>query len=232
MIVISVLSSLELKLECPFCAIKNAFKLLDLKARKAYDLDDSNLKNDNLTTMQIRSSEVLTLVMRCATCGEHVYVFPSFIIQGTTVTLRAILFVTMLYESSLHFKEKCTWRHLTDTIRGNTNIPHSVLYKAVHALGQTIESDQEMQRLMLLYPEIFPQTEEVKEAWPPEKSIKKNTKKRELGARRILTDVYQTYCKDNSLFGSLLGNLQEKIAGIFTNFGIVLATLYPLAQNA
>ncbi len=232
MIVISVLSDGKLKLTCLLCSTTKAFELLDVKIRKMYDLDDFQFDYTNLTTMRIKASEIAILVMKCPKCGQHFYVIPSFIVKGTTLTLRTILFVILLYESGLHFKEKCTWRLLADTLRGGTKIVHSVLYKAVHALGLTIESDQEIQRLMLLYPEIFPQTEEVKEAWPPEKSIKKSTKKRELGARRILTEVYLAYCKKSSLFGSLLAKLQEKIAGIFTDFGIVLATLYPLAQNA
>ncbi len=226
-IVISVLSGLKLILECPFCAIKEAFEFLDVKTRKTYDLNDSKFENDDLKTMRIKSSEVLILVMRCPKCGYHVYVFPSFIIKGTTLTLRTILYIAMVYEST-----DITWRDLAKILGGDVAIAHSVLYIAVHALGKTVENDQEMQRLMSLYPEIFPQKEEVEEVWPPEKSVKENTKKRELGVRRVLTGLIRGFRREKSFFDTLFNKLQEKLAGIFTDFGITLATLYPLAQNA
>ncbi len=226
-IVITVLIRLELLLTCPLCSVSKAFKLLKVKSRKIYDLDDSTYDSRKLMKMRIKSDVIDILVMECPECRNHFYVFPDFIKKGTTLTLRTILYVAMVYESM-----ETTWRDLANSLGGNVAIAHSVLYIAVHALGQTVENDQEMQRLMSLYPEIFPQTEEVEEAWPPEKSVKENTKKRELGVRRVLTGLYRGFCKDKSFSDDLFKELQGKLAGIFTNFGITLATLYPLAQNA
>lgn len=225
-ILITVQNLLELILSCSLCAFSGAFEFLAVKRRQIYDLDDSAYDSSNVLTMSIKSDTIDILVMRCPICGNHFYVFPSFITKGTTLTLRAILFIAMVYESG-----QITWRGLAGTLGANESIAHSVLYMGVHALGKTIEDSQEMQRLMCLYPEIFPQTEEVEEIWPPKKSIKENTKKRELGVRRVLTGLYQTFCKTNTLFKTYFDKLQEKVAGIFTDFGITLATLYPLAPS-
>ncbi len=215
------------ELNCGLCSFRGEFEFLCKKVRKIYDLDVSIFNSENLSTMSIKSDVIPILVMRCPVCGNHFYVLPSFIIKGTTLTLRTILYVAMMYESM-----KYSWRDLANILGGDVAIAHSVLYIAVHALGKTVENDQEMQHLMSLYPEIFPQTEEVEEVWPPEKSVKENTKKRELGVRRVLTGLYRGFCRDKSFFDTLFNKLQEKVAGIFTNFGITLATLYPLAQNA
>ncbi|MHB8127048.1 MAG: hypothetical protein ACYDEJ_15695, partial [Desulfitobacteriaceae bacterium] len=117
-------------------------------------------------------------------------VIPSFIQQGTTLTLPALIFVAFAYEFS-----DLAWRDLPRKFCDEDNqIAHSTLYKAIHGLGKLIYSDSEFRQLCLKHrPTINIVPNWPIPNWPPPKSIYIHTVIREKGVRFLICSLFPYY---------------------------------------
>jgi hypothetical protein len=133
--------------------------------------------------------QVDILILKCDSCGEVYRVYPSFVIEGTTLTLPALIFVAFAYEYSY-----LTWRDLPEKFCEEHNrIAHSTLYKAVHGLGKSIaDSDNGIKdAIKQLADKYIPVAKEPAQVsvWPAEKSLHEHTLKREAAVRALLVPL-------------------------------------------
>ena len=170
-------------------------------------------------SVQLFPVQVNQPVLRCSQCGEHIKVIPSFIQQGTTLTLPALIFVSFAYEFS-----DLTWRDLPEKFCDEDNrIAHSTLYKAVHGLGRLINSDAEFRQLCEQH---LPSVKTVPNwsipNWPPPKSIYTHTVMREKGVRFLIRFLwpYQRYLSE--VFPRFVIALEH----VFVNSGKEIPPLY------
>ncbi len=91
--------------------------------------------------IELRPIEVPIIILKCNTCNELYRVYPSFVVKGTTLTLKALAFIAFVYEFS-----ELTWRDIPDKFCDNNDkIAHSTLYKAVYGLGKGMLDDKAVQ---------------------------------------------------------------------------------------
>ncbi len=209
-------------LVCPSCNAEEDFKIIDELERTVVDLyfpaswDPFNLNGVVLCFVQI-----IILVVQCPCCGGKFRLVPSFMVEGTILTLKAIMLVAYFYESLQY-----TWRSLTSEIAKKTNLAHSTLYRAVHALGYSIEMHEALEHLKILHEEYFPADKEVEDSWPPAKSLFKHTRRRELNVRRVLTNYLLKIAQRIKDTHELLIDLAESLVTIFKNNGVQMRQLY------
>ncbi|WP_240984903.1 hypothetical protein [Acididesulfobacillus acetoxydans] len=159
-------------------------------------------------------------VLRCCQCGTLIKVIPSFLVQGTKLTLSALIFVALAYEAS-----ELTWRELPQKFCDPVNrMAHSTLYKAVQALGRFIHSDAEFRKLC---EEHLPAVKTIPgwpiPHWPPPKSIYTHTVIREKGVRLLLRFLwpYQPHIPE------ILGYFLSALERLFVNSKKQIPMLYP-----
>lgn len=81
---------------------------------------------------------VRVFIVKCTTCGKIYSVYPSFVLEGTTLTLPALLFISFAYETS-----DLTWREIPEKFCTPTDkIAHSTPYKAVHGIGKSVQVNE------------------------------------------------------------------------------------------
>ena len=79
-------------------------------------------------------AQVHTYRMTCNSCGTASRAYPSFLMEGSTLTLQALIFIAYVYATST-----LTWRDMPEKFCPATDhIAHSTLYKAVHGLGKSL----------------------------------------------------------------------------------------------
>lgn len=136
--------------------------------------------------VRLYSTPVDILVVKCETCGEIFRVYPSFIINGTTLTLTALIFIAFTYEYS-----NLTWRDLPIKFCDKYDkIAHSTLFKAVQGIGKSIIDNEnkikkgiaELAEKFLLSTKDEPETRLIH----PLKSRYEHTILREKGLRKLL----------------------------------------------
>lgn len=178
--------------ECPYCSAIRSLNYESMAPVWCWDLElPAGWLFPQWESVRLFPIQVNQPVLRCNQCGEHIKVIPSFIQQGTTLTLSALIFVAFAYEFS-----DLTWRDLPEKFCTEDNrIAHSTLYKAVHGLGRLIQTDSEFRQLCL---QNLPTLKSVPSwpipHWPPPKSIYIHTVSREKGVRlliRALRSFYQ-----------------------------------------
>lgn len=79
-------------------------------------------------------------ILKCSCCGEKTKVVPSFITEGTTLTLVAQAMVVIMY----HQSDKQGWRILQDILCPNNGISHTTLYRAYNNFGNLLKDSPEL----------------------------------------------------------------------------------------
>jgi len=134
-------------------------------------------------------------ILKCMACGVKIKIKPSFLIDGTVLTLPALQFVAFAYEYSI-----TSWRKLTKALCiKDAHIAHSTLYKAVHGLGMTLELKDEAENLARVYCPHLLEPEGQLDQWPPEKSVRDHTVSRERQVRNLLTSMLKLV-KESQVF--------------------------------
>ena len=78
--------------------------------------------------------QVHTYQMKCDSCGAVSRAYPSFVMEGSTLTLQALIFIAYVYATST-----LTWRDMPEKFCAEMDrIAHSTLYTAVHGLGKSL----------------------------------------------------------------------------------------------
>lgn len=93
--------------------------------------------------------QVHTYHMKCGSCGAVSRAYPSFVMEGSTLTLQALVFIAYVYSTGT-----LTWRDMPEKFCPETDrIAHSTLYKAVHGLGKSllIQADKVQEGLRKLH---------------------------------------------------------------------------------
>lgn len=130
-------------------------------------------------------------VLRCLVCKELIKVIPSFLLQGTTLTLPALAFVIFAYETSY-----LAWRDLPEKFYdGKNKIAHSTLYVAAHSMGNLLKDDQILEGLRRRYLPSYKLRKNNSatiiegNGWTLLKSLFPHTQTREKGTRRLIAEL-------------------------------------------
>ena len=206
--------------ECPYCSAIHSLNYKSMAPVWCWDLE---LPVDWLfpqwELVQLLPIQVNQPVLRCNQCGELIKIIPSFIQQGTTLTLPALIFVAFAYEFS-----DLTWRDLPQTFCTEVNrIAHSTLYKAVHDLGRLIQTNSEFRQLCL---QNLPTLKSIPSwpipPWPPPKSIYIHTVLREKGVRLLIRALRSFYQHLSEVFDRFVIALER----VFVNSNQQVPVLY------
>lgn len=152
--------------------------------------------------------------LRCKTCHQLIKILPSFIVQGTTLTLPALIFISFVYEFS-----ELVWRELPEKFCSpNDQIAHSTLYKSVHKLGHLCAINKEVEKLRQKYLAVC-EDEKEKPLWPLPKSFFDHTLCREKGLRNILARLLVEHARQldfGKIFYSFINSLNRLVSKLKT----------------
>jgi len=172
----------------------------------------------NWSQVNLYLEQVHLPVLRCSVCKELIKVSPSFLLQGTTLTLPALAFIIFAYETS-----DLTWRDLPEKFDdGKEKIAHSTLYIAAHRMGKLLENDSFMEDLRRRYLPSYKSRRKTSvtliegKEWALPKSLFTHTQAREKGARRLVADLLPGKTKNlkfQHFFFHHLNNLNHTFAG-------------------
>lgn len=206
--------------ECPYCSAIHSLKCESTAPVWCWDLElPAGWLFPQWESVRLFPIQVNQPVLRCNQCGEHIKIIPSFLQQGTTLTLPALIFVAFAYEFS-----DLTWRDLPEKFCAEDNrIAHSTLYKAVHGLGRLIQTDSEFRQLCL---QNLPTLKSVPSwpipNWPPPKSIYIHTVSREKGVRLLIRALRSFYQHISEVFDRFVIALER----VFVNSNKQVPVLY------
>jgi hypothetical protein len=206
--------------ECPYCSAIRSLTYESMAPVWCWDLElPEGWLIPQWESVRLFPIQVNQPVLSCNQCAEHIKVIPSFIQQGTTLTLPALIFVAFAYEFS-----DLTWRDLPQKFCAEDNrIAHSTLYKAVHGLGRLIQTDSEFRQLCLqnlLTLKIVPSWPIPN--WPPPKSIYSYTVIREKGVRLLIRSLRPHYQHLSEVFDRFIIALER----VFVNSNQQIPALY------
>jgi hypothetical protein len=206
--------------ECPYCLAIHSLEYESMTTVWRWDLElPGDWQFSQWESVRLFPVQVCQPVLRCSQCGEHIKVIPSFIQQGTTLTLPALIFIAFAYEFS-----GLTWRDLPQKFCDADNrIAHSTLYKAVHGLGRLIHSDSEFRKLCQQH---LPAIKTIPgwpiPSWPPPKSIYIHTVIREKGVRSLIRFLWPYYQHIPKVFNRFVIALEH----LFVNSNKKIPVLY------
>lgn len=206
--------------ECPYCSAIRSLKCESMAPVWCWDLElPEGWLFPQWESVRLFPIQVNQPVLRCSQCAEHIKVIPSFIQNGTTLTLPALIFVAFAYEFS-----NLTWRDLPQKFCDQDNrIAHSTLYKAIHGIGRLIQTDSEFRQLCLQnlpILKIVPNWPIPK--WPPPKSIYVHTVIREKGVRFLIRFLWPYYQYIPEVFDRFVIALER----VFVNSNKQVPALY------
>jgi hypothetical protein len=206
--------------ECPYCSAIHTLKYETMATVWRWDLElPSSWQFPQWESVRLFPIQVNQPVLSCNQCGKLIKVIPSFIQQGTTLTLSALIFVAFAYEFS-----NLTWRDLPQKFCAEDNrIAHSTLYKAVHGLGRLIHSDLEFRKLCQQYlPTIRTIPRWPISDWPPPKSIYTHTVIKEKGVRFLIRSLWPYHHNLSAVFDRFVISLEH----VFVNSNKAIPSLY------
>lgn len=178
--------------ECSSCSAFDNFSLINKHTIWCWEVHiPFDWKYGQWERIRLYPAEVHILVVKCKTCAEKFGVYPSFVVEGTTLTQSALIFTAFAYESS-----SLTWRDLPEKFcDGNNKIAHSSLYKAVHGLGKSImeSNGRARKELQALLDEYLSAAKESGSSWPLAKSLYEHTINREKAIRKTLFPLVCRY---------------------------------------
>jgi len=90
--------------ECPYCLAIHSLEYESMTTVWRWDLElPGDWQFSQWESVRLFPVQVCQPVLRCSQCGEHIKVIPSFIQQGTTLTLPALIFIAFASE----FRKLC-----------------------------------------------------------------------------------------------------------------------------
>lgn len=180
----------DFELECSSCSAFDNFSFEHKYFIWRWEIDiPYDWKYGEWNKVRLLPVAVPILLLKCNSCGEIYRVYPSFVIDGTTLTLSALIFIAFTYEST-----SLTWRNLPELFCEEHNIiAHSTLYKAVHGFGKGLNEYENIinegkTELIMKYLSI-PEDKSKNPVWPPKKSRYENTLEREAALRIMLSSL-------------------------------------------
>lgn len=214
--------------QCPSCASLNSLKYKESSSVWRWHIhipDDwvyGNWSHVNLYLVRIPQP-----VLRCLACKELIKLTPSFLLQGTTLTLPALAFIIFAYETS-----ELKWRDLPEEFYdGKDKIAHSTLYIAAHRIGKLLEKDRFLEDLRRCYlpsyklrKNNFVTLIEGKQ-WASPKSLFAHTQAREKGARRLVAEFLPGKT-ENLKFHQFFPHQLDSLNRIFAGWNKPLPKLY------
>jgi len=218
----------DLELECSSCSSYGELSFVYKYFIWRWEIDiPYDWKYDQWSRVRLYSALVPVLIVKCNSCGEIFRVYPSFVIEGTTLTLSALIFIAFAYESS----PQLTWRLIPEHFCDEYNkIAHSTLYKAVHGFGKSFNDRESIIKegkaeLINKY-SLIAKDKATIPAWPPKKSLKENTQERETALRIVLLPLAYLRLEGDSFprefftyirkFRSIFSTLSPPVKKIYT----------------
>lgn len=167
--------------ECPACSSKESLDYQIGNRRWCWSIRiPKHWVCGNWESVTLLPVQVVVPGLSCRTCGAAVLLEPSFLMEGTTLTVQAVAFIAFAYENS-----GLTWRELSVAVcEEDTPIAHSTLFKAVQGLGE--RGRQMVESLKANLRAEFPP------GWPPRKSRKPHTIAREYAVRWLFTGMLES----------------------------------------
>jgi len=172
----------QLEIECSACSSTDNFSLIKNHTIWRWEIHiPYDWEYNQWERIRLYPVEVQVLIVKCLGCGKKFSLYPSFVVEGTTLTLPALIFIAFTYETST-----LTWRELPEKFCDQANkIAHSTLYKAVHGLGQSIKENEQIRKeIDALAAKYLPKTKAP--SWPSPKSVYPYTKNREQAVRETI----------------------------------------------
>ncbi|MEW5921153.1 MAG: hypothetical protein AB1796_09490 [Bacillota bacterium] len=208
----------EHELECSLCSAYGKFSYVQKYFIWRWEIDiPYNWQYGDWDEIKLYPTQVPIVLIKCDLCGEVHRVYPSFILEGTTLTQTALIFITFIYESS-----NLTWRAIPDKFCDAANkIAHSTLFKAVHGLGKSLCANNKIREAVAELLSRYP-SPEIDETWPAEKSHDAHTLEHEHSLREILLPLlsYDTFTsfffKHLRPLRTILSNLSPPISKLYT----------------
>lgn len=169
-------------------------------------------------------------IMRCCVCGKHVRVIPTFMVEGTTLTLGALIFLAFVYENT-----PLAWRSLPEKFcKEGEKIAHSTIYRAVHGMGKNLLENEEVRELYVRWnvsTGMPPDTSGTAQtAWPPKKSQYPHTQHREEAVRNLLT-LFLCLIQECAGFINAFVRFMEQICLLFSQMSRPAQRLYTLHKR-
>ncbi len=192
------------------CAAKNSYRITpsSIRQRILFDLEipeewEFNKLDINLENVFIIPRKIKTVNARCKTCGSFVKIIPSFYVEGTILTYKALIFIVFIYEYTA-----ITWRELAKILgRKHDCLIHSTLSKGAQKLGKSLDLEKLLEdEFFKIYPAL-----PIDQSWPKKKSRKTHTLKREQKNRTLLQPL------QNILF--------HQKSGFVKSFKMILRTM-------
>jgi len=146
--------------------------------------------------IRLYPSEVKIYFIKCS-CGERYWVYPSFYMEGTKLTLTALIFIAYAYTYS-----ELTWRDIPEKFCAEEDkISHSALYKAVHGYGKSmlIQKDKIDEGVQKLHANYQMQKESADTEKPRQKALYEHTREREGAVQSILLPL-SYHCKNEPIY--------------------------------
>lgn len=208
---------------CPLCEGTDGFLLKKYTTRDMWEIiipKDWVVNVGELEDVWLVPVRVAIPNVTCSTCGAKCKVLPLFILPGTSLTVRALAVVAMVYEAT-----GISWRKLVDKLcREFECIAHSTLFRAVRGLGKSLL----VQEVMEQFEDSLMIVEEKREQhWRSLKSIKEHTIAEEGTVRVLLGALLPRLSNKDFLLA--FSRYINKLHRTFRKIGISLAKLYPRA---
>lgn len=119
--------------QCPDCGAIHSFQVESTEWIGEWDIRiPEDWRFGQWDRVELAPVKAPRPILVCMACGLRVRLKPSFIIEGTRLTLEALVFVTLAKEVG-----GLTWRSLSELFcAAGEKCAHSTLYTAVHKIGK------------------------------------------------------------------------------------------------
>jgi hypothetical protein len=212
--------------ECPFCSSMHSFEYKSASCVWRWDITlPEDWRFGDWGHVQLAPQQVPLPIVKCNACGKSVRIIPAFMVEGTTLTLSALIFLAFVYENT-----PLVWRSLPEKFcKEGDKIAHSTIYRAVHGLGKNLLEGEDVRELYAQWnvsislPPNTPQTAVT--AWPPKKSRYPHTQHREEAVRDLLT-LFLCIIKECAGFIDLFLRFMERIRMLFSQMVRPVQKLY------
>lgn len=155
-----------LSLTCPLCLPSSLLQYTRDRERGLVDLEyQEGWSPGNLKKMQLRKCSIRTLIMRCADCKKNYSIVPHPFVDGTKLTLRATIFIALMYETGYGSFKRIPWRELAEELSTIDTFNHSTLFKAHQFLGRIMDQKKTIEEMVSIYKDCYPQKKE-EDVWP------------------------------------------------------------------
>ena len=225
-------------LVCPLCSSFDSFlRKKDVSIRKDKKTDNTKMiliweiyipadfGFGEWDRVVLRQTQVTIPRVVCTVCKAEHYIYPSFVIEGTTLTPSALVFVAFAYRYS-----ELTWRDMPELFctADKYVVSHSVLYKAVHGIGKTVAAGGEAaEKIGELAGRFFPPDKGTPGSPSPlsGKAVRPHTIERMTAVSLVLSPL-TVFIADRSGFVLFMYGYKRLLEGIGKKHGRLVSTLY------